>query len=182
MAYITTEEINTFLGTSWEDTLIDALILDATDLIDSLFHVDSFEEWTRTDEVKYNYKDQEYCLKNYPVSEVLQVNDINYTWTINDDYKIVRDRQVIFRTNLSTYIVPLKFEFFNIQYTAWYATIPQWIKTMMKYIVWWMYNDRKTIWITEYSLWDERIRFRDKREAETVKKLFNTHKKLILWF
>ena len=53
---------------------------------------------------------------------------------------------------------------------------------MMKYIVWWMYNERKALWINEYSLWDERIRFRDQKEAEATKALFNTHKKIILWF
>lgn len=184
MAYTTTAKVKSFLGITWsdQDTLIGELITDAEAIINSLFHVDSFEEASRTDTVKCNYDEQVYYMYNMPVSSIDQVNGTAYTWVINDDYKIVRDRQVIFRTTLSSYISTLKFEFFDIVYTAGYATIPDWLDTMTKLTVWGLYNERKAIGLVEYSLGDERIRFRDKIEASKFEKLFNAHKKIDLWF
>ena len=184
MSYITKEEVKLFLTLSWtsEDTLIDSLIVDSEAIINSLFDVDSFEEWTRTDMLKFNYKDQVYYLKNMPVSSIDKINGIAFTGSIWDEYLIVNNRQVIIRATLTPYFIDLKFEYFEIEYTAWYQVIPNWLKAMMKFLVGWLYNQRKTIWISQYSLWDENITFRNDWEYSQFKKMYNTHKKLKLWF
>jgi len=169
---------------SWttDDALITSLIVDAESIINSIFNVDTFAEWAKTEQLKFNPLEQVYYLKNMPVTAITKINWIAYTWIKWTDYMIVRSRQAIIRTSFSPYFINLKFDFFEMEYTAWYAIIPDWLKAMTKFLVAWIYNQRKVIWVSQYALWDENITFRNDSEFSQFKNLYNSHKKINLWF
>lgn len=165
--YSTLEQFKQYLwidsSDTSQDTLLTSILNTANSKLNNLCWVDSFEKWTykQTIETRWIYESSrwlEFFLKNKPVLSIDKMNWETYDWVKWTDYLVIYDRRIIARK------IPLNdWWMVEIEYTAWYETIPDDLKLLEMMIACWLLPDtlkaQSMIWISEYNLWDETIKF-----------------------
>jgi len=150
--YLSTSEVCNYLWVSWEDTLINTLIWIAESKINNYLWVTSLQKVTYTDE-KYNFNSNwPYYLKQINPTSLTEVDWTAFVW----DYQL-QGRELNF-------YLPLicndnKFNKITFTYEAWFDDIPDDIKKIAYDLVWFYYNNRKTIWITSFTQWQISVNY-----------------------
>ena len=167
MSYSTLAEFKSYLwiastDTSQDDVLTQCLSV-ANSKLNHLCWVDSFAQWSQTQIIEKRWifdtaRWLEFYLKNKPVSAITKLNWTSYEWTKWTDYLIIYDRRAIFKK------LPLNdWWMLEVEYTAWYSTIPDDLKLLEMMIACaelpdWLKSEY-WVWISSYKLWDEQITF-----------------------
>lgn len=168
-----------YLGIPASDTTNDNLLTmflnSAEEKINNLCWVDSFDEWTYTENIEARKiyatsRWYEVYLKNKPVQEISKINWVDYTWTHGTDYMIIYDRRIIFNE-----IQLWNFWIVSISYVAWYNrakeipwqqqpvdTLPDDLKLMEMMLASGMRQQHNYEWVSSYKLGDESITFGSK--------------------
>ena len=140
--------------------------------------------WNKTDVVKICDITNEWAifLNSKNVKEVVKINGVDYSgikwYTSESTYRIVNWRKVVI-DDLSNYLADMKWLYFEIEYSAWLATIPADLKyawLLMASIDFW-----KDWWkdIKSYKLWPRSVTFETEWTAEqvmTIKNILNKYK------
>ena len=163
MSYSTLAQFKDYLWILQSDTSQDTLLtqfLNASySKLNHICWVDSFEKWTRTQIIEKRWifdtaRWLEFYLKNKPVVSIDKINwstESLIKWT---DYLIIYDRRAVFKKlELDDWWM------LNIEYTAWYQTIPDDLKLMEMMLASWMYLKKWEEGVSSYKLWDESITF-----------------------
>lgn len=153
MVYISTSDANTYLETSDEDTNIASLILQAENLINRYCGVSWLWTQTITNERHKYYWVWPYYLKNIPINSITHINGSAITLTEWTDY-MATGRKVIFNDTVDTSQYNTTFWYITFTYTCGYASIPDAVKQACLMIVAWLYNYRKSVWVTQFTQWD----------------------------
>lgn len=173
--YSTLAEFKAYLWIDISDTSQDTLltnILNSAELkLNHLCWVESFSSWTyeQTIESRWIFDTSrwlEFYLRNKPVSAITKLNWENYSWTKWIDYLILYDRRAVFKK------LPLNdWWMLDVEYSAWYSTIPDDLKLLQMMIACpmlpdWMKSEY-WVWISSYKLGDEQITFWSKNSNWT---------------
>jgi hypothetical protein len=148
-----------------QDTLLSQFLNSANEKLNHLCWVDDFTQWTRTQIIEKRWISDtarwlEFYLKNKPVSAITKLNWQAYSWTKWTDYLIIYDRRAIFKQ------LPLNdWWMLEVEYTAWYQTIPDDLKLMEMMLASWMRQEHNYEWVSSYRLWDESITFGSKTSS-----------------
>ena len=163
MSYSTLAQFKDYLWISQSDTSQDTLLtqfLNASySKLNHICWVDSFEKWTRTQVIEKRWifdtaRWLEFYLKNKPVASIDKINWSTESLTKWTDYLIIYDRRAVFKKlELDDWWM------LNIEYTAWYQTIPDDLKLMEMMLASWMYMKEWKEGVSSYKLWDETITF-----------------------
>lgn len=157
--YSTLEQFKQYLWLDVSDTSQDAMLTSflntANAKLNNLCWVDSFARWTYTQtvEARWIYESPrwfEFYLKNKPVVSIDKMNWESDVW----DYLVIYDRRIITKK-----ISLNDWNMLEIQYTAWYQTIPDDLKLLEMMIASWLRQEHNYEWVSEYRLWDETIKF-----------------------
>lgn len=141
-----------------QDTTLTQFLNASNSKLNHICWVDSFAKWTYTQSIESRWIFEtarwlEFYLKNKPVASIDEINDES-VWTKWTDYLIIYDRRAVFKKlNLNDWW------FLNVEYTAWYQTIPDDLKLMEMMLASWMYLKKWEEWVSSYKLWDESITF-----------------------
>ena len=141
------------------DTLLNNMLNSAEEKLNNLCWVDSFAKWTRTQTIEkrwiyYTPRWLEFYLKNKPVISIDKMNWENYSWEKGTDYLVMYDRRCIFKSLTLNDRWMLELE-----YTAWYETIPYDIQLLELMLASWIRQAHNNEWVQSYKLWDETITF-----------------------
>lgn len=151
------------------DNLLTMFLNSAEEKINNLCWVDSFDEWTYTENIEARKiyatsRWYEVYLKNKPVQEISKINWVDYTWTHGTDYMIIYDRRIIFNE-----IQLWSFWILSIWYKAWYNRNDDWVdrlpddlKLMEMMLASGMRQQHNYEWVSSYKLGDESITFGSK--------------------
>lgn len=165
--YSTLAQFKSYLWIDVLDTSHDVLltqILNSAEMkLNHLCWVDSFEKWKRTQTIESRWifdtaRWLEFYLKNKPVESIDSMNWETYEWEKWTDYLIIYDRRAIFKKlNLNDRWM------IEVEYTAWYETIPDDLK-LLEMMLWCaeLPDSMKSeywVWLSSYKLWDEQITF-----------------------
>lgn len=167
MTYSTLAQFKSYLwidsSDTSKDTVLTQVLNSANSKLNHICWVDDFTQWSRTQliEKRWIYDTArwlEFYLKNKPVSAITKLNWEAYSWTKWTDYLIIYDRRAIFKQ------LPLNdWWMLEVEYTAWYSTIPDDLKLLEMMLWCWELPDSMKvdfwIWISSYRLWDEQITF-----------------------
>lgn len=178
MWYISTAEANTYLWTSWQDTLVGVIIEIATNLVNRICWVETFTSWTMTNEsYDYNWV-WPYYFTRVPVNSITHINWTSTTLVEWTDY-ILRWQRVEFAPNISfnwdTIWNKVKFT-----YTYWYANIPNDIKDATRILVSELWRKKDSEGISSRTQWDLSVTFNSVAEKETERKVKSLLAKYIL--
>ena len=152
-----------------QDTTLTSVLNSANAKLNNLCWVDSFARWTftQTIEARWIYESPrwiEFFLKNKPVVSIDKLNWESYSWIKWTDYLVIYDRRIITKK-----ISLNDWNMLDIEYTAWYQTIPDDLKLLEMMIACWLLPDslksQCMIGISEYKLWDETIKFWSKTSS-----------------
>lgn len=167
MSYSTLAEFKSYLwiptsDTSQDDVLTQCLSA-AYSKLNHICWVDSFSNWTYNQTIESRWifdtaRWLEFYLKNKPVSAITKLNGENYSWTKWTDYLIIYDRRAIFKE-----LTLNERWMLNVEYSAWFQTIPDDLKLLEMMIACWNLPESMKwtywVWISSYKLWDEQITF-----------------------
>ena len=141
-----------------QDSLLSEILNASYSKLNHICWVDSFSKWNYTQLIEKRWvfdtaRWLEFYLKNKPVSSINKINNQS-VWTKWTDYLIIYDRRAVFKS--------LELDdrwFLNVEYTAWYETIPDDLK-LLEMMLWsWIYQQHWNEWVQSYRLWDETITF-----------------------
>lgn len=146
-----------------QDTLLTNILNSAESKLNHLCWVESFSSWTFTQTIEKRWifdtaRWLEFYLRNKPVSAITKLNWTAYEWTKWIDYLILYDRRAVFKK------LPLNdWWMLDVEYSAWYSTIPDDLKLLQMMIACpmlpdWMKSEY-WVWVSSYKLWDEQITF-----------------------
>lgn len=152
MAYVTTESVNVYLGTSGEDPLIASLIASAESLFNHLINSSGLSQTTFTE--KYRYPLGGFQSEN--MWRVFYLDNINPTALTSVDWIAVSSwdyylegRKLTLKNSVS---YQQTFPHLNtIIYTAGYATIPDDVKLAIKMMVGFLYQSKNANWISSFT-------------------------------
>lgn len=152
-----------------QDSTLTIVLNSANAKLNNICWVDSFAKWTftQTIESRWIYESPrwiEFFLKNKPVVSIDKLNWESYSWIKWTDYLVIYDRRIITKKiDLNDWWM------LDIEYTAWYQTIPDDLKLLEMMIACWLLPDslksQCMIGISEYKLWDETIKFWSKTSS-----------------
>ena len=142
-----------------QDELLTTFLNTANLKINNLCWVDSFSRWTYTQTIEKRWiydtvRWLEFYLKNKPIVSIDKLNWENYSWVLWTDYLILYDRRAIFKT-----LTLNERWMLEVNYTAWYSTIPYDLQLMEMMLASWMRQEHSNEWVQSYKLWDEQITF-----------------------
>jgi len=149
--YISIDEINSYLWTSWEDTLMELLNNIVTEKINSYLWIDGLFE----DEYEESYEffsNWPYYLKQLNPTLLSKVDWVVFAWDYQLQWRDLKFYLPLFCTDS----VWNKIEF---TYTAWYTDIPSDIKWVCLDLVSLLYNYRKTNGITSFTQWQITVNY-----------------------
>lgn len=173
--YVTTAEVNTLLGISGEDTLIDSLIDGAEALFDNLIGSEAglitstkTEVFAAEDQTKPAAKrNRVFDLGTYKPTAITTINGAA-PGTLNVDYTLTRQR-LEFKEVPNP---PSAFPFvYTIVYVSGYANIdaiPADIKTAIKYITAGFYNTKNAQGIASFKQDLLAVNYRDSSALDTI--------------
>jgi len=152
MAYVTTESVNVYLGTSGEDPLIASLIASSESLFNHLINSSGLSQATFTE--KYRYPLGGFQSEN--IWRVFYLDNINPTALTSVDWIAVSSwdyylegRKLTLKNSVS---YQQTFPHLNtIIYTAGYATIPDDVKQAIKMMVGFLYQSKNANWISSFT-------------------------------
>lgn len=152
MAYVTTESVNVYLGTSGEDPLIASLIASAESLFNHLINSNGISQATFTE--KYRYPLGGFHSEN--MWRVFYLDNINPTSVTEVDGVAISSgnyylewRKLTLKTAVS---YQQTFPHLNtIKYVAGYATIPDDVKLAIKMMVGFLYQSKNANWISSFT-------------------------------
>ncbi len=161
--YSTLAQFKEYIWIDSTDTTYDTLLTNMLDSawakLNNLCWVDSFLKWTQTETIEkrwiyYTPRWLEFYLKNKPVVSINKMNWENYSWVKWTDYLVMYDRRCIFKklTLNDRWMIEL-------EYTAWYETIPYDIQLLEMMLASWIRQEHNNEWVQRYKLWDEEITF-----------------------
>lgn len=167
MSYSTLAEFKSYLWINSSDTsnddVLTQILSSANSKLNHICWVDSFAQGSHTQIIESRWifdtaRWLEFYLKNKPVSAISKMNWEIYSWTKWTDYLIIYDRRAIFKKlQLNDWWM------LEVEYTAWFQTIPDDLKLLEMMLWCWELPDRLkseySIWISSYKLWDEQITF-----------------------
>lgn len=134
--YVSVAELKSFLGIPVLDTSKDALLqiyLDsAEDTINRYLGVDTMASSDVTERIKEcdllrRYDGVRFFVRKRPVTAIKKIEGVTYSGTEGVDFIIENLRGIVIK-NLTNYLIGIKFQTFEIIYTAGYTTIPGSIK------------------------------------------------------
>ena len=158
--YVTTADINTFLWTSGEDTLINMLNWIATSQINNYLWVSDLNSATYTNEEYDLYGNNSSFFNKYNLLNPVNPNYVYYLKQINPTSVTHINTVAIWNYKLNWRRLELEnipanteqvFNKVKITYIAWYTTIPEDIKMVVYNLVWFMYNSRKAQGINSFT-------------------------------
>jgi len=173
--YTQLSDLKTYLwisGTT-QDTRLNALLLKSYYLLNSMIWVDTLNLGTKSETVEKIYTDWTLFLHNFPVVSIATIDAKTYTWVLNRDYQILRNRRVTIK-DISNYMTDLEFYNIDFTYIAWYDRdetgttpwpndeLPSDISLLQMMLVDWMLNKAGSEWlwaISQYRLWEEQITY-----------------------
>lgn len=146
-----------------QDTLLTSILKTAESKLNHLCWVDDFAKWTFTQTIEDRWifttsRWYEFYLRNKPVASIDKMNWSSAVWTKWTDYLIIYDRRAIFKKlQLNDWWM------LEIEYTAWFETIPDDLK-LLEMMLWCaeLPDSMKAeygVWLSSYRLWDEQITF-----------------------
>ena len=165
MAYITVTEANEFMGTSWEDTLVTSLISYSESLLNTKLNVTTLESVPHDEEHKYNGAGP-YYVKELNPTVLTTVDNLVITGT----YKFFWRKLLL---EYSPTPVDIVWNMITLQYTAWYVTIPEDIKTVMLMLVSWVYNKRKSVGIKSFEQGEVSVTYNTQEEVSSFQDMYN---------
>ena len=150
--YVSTNELNNYLWTSWEDTLINILNWIATARINNFLWVTDLNAVTGGQEKQdYNWKTQ-YLLKELNPSNLTLVNGSSVVGSVNITWRLLSFEYAPINTDNI-------FNKITFTYNYWFTTIPEDIKAVVYEIVWQLYNTRKAVWVSSFTQWQITVSF-----------------------
>lgn len=184
-SYISTAEANTYLETSWEDSIMAVLVDQASHLVDRFCGYANtsswfaFSAWTVTAE-RHSYNGLwPYYFKYPSINSITTIMGTVVSYTEWTDY-IVRGRRVEFSSLITLPIHNTTFNYITFTYTKGFETIPDDIKDACYIIVSWLYNARKSVGIGQFTQGDLSISYLgkilDDERYNTVKMLLSKYK------
>lgn len=162
MTYSTLAQFKDYLWISQSDTSQDTVLSEILNASNSKLNhicwVDDFAKWKRTQIIEKRWifdtaRWLEFYLKNKPVVSIDKINN-ETVWEKWTDYLIIYDRRAVFKT-----LEVDDWWMLNVEYTAWYQTIPDDLKLMEMMLASWMYLKKWEEGVSSYKLWDESITF-----------------------
>lgn len=183
--YISTAEANTYLETSWEDSIVAVLVDQASHLVDRFCGYANtsswfaFSAWTITAE-RHPYNGLwPYYFKYPSINSITTIMSTAVSYTEWTDY-IVRGRRVEFSSLITLPNYNTTFNHITFTYTKGFETIPDDIKDACYIIVSWLYNARKSVGIGQFTQGDLSISYLgkilDDERYNTVKMLLSKYK------
>ena len=159
--YVTTEELNQYLWTSWEDNLIEELNGIATAYINNFLRITTLNAVVGGEETQdYNWTN-EYFFKEINPSNLTLVNWSAVVWQTNITWRKLTFENAPVNTDTV-------FNKITFTYNYWFATIPDDIKAVVYQIVSYFYNVRKTSWIKWFTQWQISITYKDTEEIKNI--------------
>lgn len=172
MAYITVTEYNLFAWTSGQDALITELIASAEAALNSSLRI------TTLDQGDYGELLDNKSIGPYYLNELNSTTVSEVNWSALTVAYLLEWRRLEFKQGFPDFDDWWRIK---VKYTAGYArtptdTLPQDIKTIMYYMVTWLLNKRKWVWITEWSQGQLSVKYWSQEEMSVFKSMFDTIK------
>jgi len=159
--YVTEAELNTILWTSGETALIEELNGIATAYINNFLRVTTLNTTLAAEEIQDYTWANEYFTKELNPSNLSLVNWSAVVWQVNITW-----RKMTFEyapANIDNVFNKISFT-----YDYWFATIPDDIKAVVYGIVWYLYNARKTAWVSSFTQWQITVTYNDTEEIKWI--------------
>lgn len=173
--YVTVQEVNTLLGTSGEDSLIEALIQGAESLFDGLIGSETglissakTEDFSVNDEsLPPEKRNRVFYLRTYKPTAITTINGIS-PGTLDTDYTLTRNT-LEFKDAVDE---PTAFPYrFRIVYTSGFADInavPADIKNAIKYIVSGFYSTKNSQGLSSFKQDLLSVNYKDGSVLDTI--------------
>jgi hypothetical protein len=152
MSYLSTADINAYLWTSWEDTLIATLNKSAEIIFNNLIWSDWLSSWDVTEKFSYpTIADNNWFF----IGHILYLKNINPTvikevdWVAVTSWEYEITWQKVFLKNALSFQSAFPYKN-SILYTAWFSTIPDDVKQAIYMIVGALYNTRTSQWLDNF--------------------------------
>jgi hypothetical protein len=170
MSLLSNIKLKLWITDTTQDSLLNLLLSESEALINRLCDVDSFRQAEYTVSEKHNHKGI-YTLRNYPITDVMEVNGEEDFWP----FFVAFERTVFFSDKPEALE---DFDFVTIKYEAGYATLPADLNNLIVLGAIGMYNKRKNVWIIEYRLGEETIKFWNDEDMIGFDNLLSAYKKV----
>ena len=159
-----------WISNASKDSLFNLLIVQSIASINNLLDVDSFAVATYTEKVRCT-QGKTIAVKNFPLNSVTSID-----WVTDLEFDIYW--RSIYLTNAVANV-----NWFNtVVYIAWYSTLPSDIQLLYVLYTLWLYNNRQSVGIKAYRLWEETITYWDSTEYNTIQSILQKYKKInVVW-
>ena len=149
-----------------------ALLIDAL-TYDFMWEIWDLRYWPKQEQIAFDeiinadWQFPTIFLRNPRVKSIDAINGKSYVWTVNMDFQITGKFQNRFESrNLVSYIAPLIFNHFTIDYTSWFQTTPNDLKLLISLCISWELAKQDWQEIKSYTLWPRTLVFRDKNDMD----------------
>lgn len=163
MSYSTLAQFKDYLWIVQTDTSKDSVLTEILNAsyskLNHICGVESFNKWAYTQMIEKRWifdtaRGLEFYLKNKPVISIDKINGSSESLVKWTDYLIIYERRAVFKK-----LELDNWWFLNVEYTAWFQTIPDDLK-LLEMMLWsGIYQEEGNEGVSEYKLWDETIKF-----------------------
>lgn len=178
MAYTTLDNVKIKLGipstdTSMDDT-INYYITRTTAIMNNILWCDLSTQWTKTQDfdlcdLKYDCYDAVLDMKCANVKSVDVIDWEVYTWILGTDYKVtwyLGNTVLVHDFKNTLTISNSEFCVFTVEYTAWYATIPDDLSFAQDCLVEWYISQKQGRDVITERSWPRTITFATKADSQ----------------
>jgi hypothetical protein len=137
MNYITVEDYKLYNNittlTAWETTRIEFFIDLTKWMLDNL--IGDLTEHSISEKIYFCdiSENNEFFIKWFNISSIDKINWTDYSWVLGEDYFI--DGRKVMISNFEDFIFEKTYNFLELEYTSWFATIPSDIKLLQLLLV-----------------------------------------------